>query len=254
MALSFAMGAAVDPRCSKSILIESGNVLCNYLREPGAQERLIFCGSQFVLMMRAVLGHLLYVSDEKCLISMVGVIQGLCSVKAGRREVWKILVGEGTSDDDDKENSVATAASISMIDDFFTKLHLLLEGSKSIMLLRRVLGLLANASCDEFGQRFIACFQGTGSTFADVIQEQMLTSIPDRQVVLSALSVLSHLADGIEWSQSGWRKVCDLVGCGDVEVACKALECVVRSGSSSSKAGKLALTDLLVCGVITCAL
>ena len=215
-ALSFAMGAVTNPRCSKSILIEAGNALCNFLREVGAQERFVFCGARAVACVSAVLGHVLDVSDEKVLISQVGVIQGLCSVKIGRRGVWKVLVGEGACDDDEKENSAVPASTVSIIEDFFTKLCSVLELSKSTMLLQRLLGLLANASSDTFGQRYIGSFQYGESTFAEVIQKRCLTGIPDRQVVLSALSVLSHIAERVEWSQPGWQKVCDLVGCGDV--------------------------------------
>ena len=246
------MGAAANPRCSKSILIEAGNTLCNFLREGGAQERFIFCGAKAVVCVSAVLGHLLDVSDEKCLIGVVGVVQALCSVKVSRRCVWRNLVKEGAYDDnDEKENSAISAVSI--IEDFFRKLHSILEFSTSTMLLQRVLGLLANASSDEFGQRYIGSFQCEESTFANIIQKRCLTGIPDRQVVLSALSVLSHITERVKWSQPGWQKVCDLVGCGDVEVACKALECVVRSGSGSGldEHGRTAVTDVLAGGIIS---
>lgn len=141
------------------------------------------------------------------------------------------------------------------ISSFFSTLHDMLNYTSDVMLTRRLMGLAQNLCQDDFGKSWFLRFEQKGVTFKQLIFARTLTTICDRQTILSSLQTIAHLS-GVEgvscFEERELRILVDFVGCGDVEIATKAVECVVKGGGKvgEGKGGREELTDLLVCGVI----
>ena len=108
-----------------------------------------------------LVGYIMKVNDVKCLISVVGVLQGLCFEKEGRKCFWGEMIDEDEDEDEDRDdnkggdnnnNNVDDGANKLGISKFFSRMYDMLEGNEDAMLARRLMGLAQNLCQDDFGR------------------------------------------------------------------------------------------------------